>query len=396
MRVNSERLLSTFLDLVRIPSPSFNERAVADYILAQVKGLGFAVEEDNAAAPLNGNCGNLLVRIPATDPTLPKLFICSHMDTVERGDEPIVPVVDDAGNIRSAGETIVAADDKTGVAVQIELLRLIAEHKPNHGELIIAFTVGEEKEVRGMQEIPPQVYAGFDAGIALDHSYPDSVIIGAPAKVAIQITIHGVGGHAAFPEQRINAAQVLARTVSRLPSKRLDEFSTANLGIIRSGEAINVIPATAYAEYELRSHKEDLLDFHLSHTLSTIESTVREARLFISASNKGGIGDDTPEESNIRKATVEVDVTSCYESYRLDDSSLPVTLLKSAITENGMEFKSSIAQGGSDANVLNAHGLPSAVLGCGMHGVHSVTERANLEEMCKCTEVLLATIQQKA
>ncbi len=394
MEINRSRLLETFIDLVRIPSNSFNERAVADYIKDELSLFGYTVEEDNAGEELGGNSGNLLIRVPATadGKGLKKLLIGAHMDTVEDGIHHVEPVVDDAGNIRSAGDTIVGADDKTGVSIIMEMLRKISEEKIPHGELLITFTIAEEKEARGVQEIPAELYKGFDAGIALDHSNPDSIIVGAPAKIAILITIHGVGGHAAFPEQRINAAQVLARTVSRLPSKRLDEFSTANLGIMHSGTAINVIPGKAYAEYELRSHNEDLLDFHLTRTLATIESTVREARLYISDSNKGGIGDDNSDECPIRKATVEVDVVSCYESYRLDDDSAPVTILKNAITKSGLEFKSIIAQGGSDANILNARGLPSAVLGCGMHGVHGTTERANLDEMVKCAEILLRAL----
>lgn len=392
MAMERDRVLQTFLELVRIPSPSRNERAVADYLKKTISALGYEVVEDGVGAKIGGNCGNLLVRVPATGQGLPALLLCAHMDTVETGEKAIEPRVDDKGDIRSGGDTIVGADDKTGVTALVELLRVLKEDKLKHGELVIAFTVAEEKEALGAYEMDPAVYKHCAAGVALDHSLPSEVIIGAPAKLAIHITVHGIGGHAAFPEQRINAAHVLAKTVSRLPSKRLDEFSTANLGIIRSGTAVNVIPGTAYAEYELRSHKDDLLDFHLSRVLTIIESSVREARLFVSA-NGGGIGDDGMDEP-LRKATVEVDVISSYDSYRLTPESLPYRLLAQAVRATGQTFAPIVAQGGSDANIFNARGLPSAVLGCGMHGVHGVHERANLNEICRCVEVLQEAVTQ--
>lgn len=392
MGVNRERILKTFLELVKIPSPSRRERGVAEYIKARAVTLGYTVREDDAAEKVGGECGNLLIRIPGNTPGAPALLIGAHMDTVETGEQVIEPVVDEAGNIRSAGDTIVGADDKTGVAVMLELLQLIKEDRLPHGDLLLVFSVVEEKEALGACALNPQEYAGCDAGIALDHSEPSSIIIGAPAKLTIKITVHGHGGHAAFPERSINAAHVLARTVARLPSKRLDEFSTANLGIIRAGTAVNVIPGTAYAEYEIRSHDEDLLDFHLNRALTTIEASVREARIFISRAVSGGIGDDSAGQEPLRKATVEVDVVNCYESYRIGEDSLPYRLLRKAVGASGLDFSATLAQGGSDANIYNAQGLPSVVLGCGMHGVHCSNERASLDEMCRCTEVLARAI----
>lgn len=388
MNISESNIQKLFTTLATIPSPSRNERQVADYIITFLENLGYEVVEDNAGNKISGNCGNLIVNVPPTAPGA-KLLLSAHMDTVETGEVTIEPIVGEDGNIRSAGDTIVAADDKTGVTCILELLRLIAKNNIPHGGLVVILTVAEEKETIGARQIDPDVYLGCDAGIVLDHSMPNQIIVGAPSKIAIHITVNGVGGHAAFPERCINAAHVLARTVSRLPSKRLDEFSTANLGIVKSGTAINVIPGKAYAEYELRSHQEDLLDFHLSRVLTTIESSVRESSIFISDRKASGIGSDAEYENPVRKATVEVDIISCYEAYKLADDCAPVILLKRAIESSGLPFEAVSAQGGSDANAFNAYGLPSAVLGCGMHGVHSTCERASIPEMTNCLRVLL-------
>ena len=392
MGIDKDRLRQTFLDLVAIPSPSRKEKDVAYWLRKEfaVLDLGATVFEDDVSSKVEGNSGNLLVRIPANGCGM-NLLLTAHMDTVEDGTSAICAHYDESTeDFFSDGKTILGADDKTGVAALVELARVIKEDELEHGELLFVFSVCEEKEALGAVELAEKYYQNMDACITLDHSYPNEIIVGAPSKVALQVTVHGTGGHAAFPEQRINAANVLAKTMGRLPSKRLDEFSTANLGIMYTGTAINVIPDVAYAEYELRSHQDELLDFHLSRTLASIEASVREARVYVGSGVGGrGIGDDGDEVDSIRKATVEVDVISCYSGYRLNEDSLPVKLLAAGMEKCSMEKPDLVvAQGGSDANVYNARGLPSAVLGCGMHAVHGNTERANLEEMCQTVDIL--------
>lgn len=393
MKPDRQRLLHTFLDLVKVPSPSRNERACADAIRARLEAMGYTVEEDGAAAEVGGNCGNLFVHVPATAPR-PAIFLAAHIDTVESGEPPIRPILQGA-SIHSDGTSILGADDKTGVAALLEMLTILHDEDLPHGELVVAFTVAEELELLGALAMDPQRYAHCDMGIVLDHAAPTDILLGAPTKMALRILVNGIGGHGAFPERRINAAHVLARAVGRLPSRRLDTHSTANLGILRSGTAINIIPDTAYAEYELRSHRDDLLNHHLAQTLLHIEESVREARIRVDHSltaEGGGLGDDPVAATEIRAATVDIDVCTCYRHYRHAENAVPVKRLQQAIKATGELPHLVVAQGGSDANALNARGLPTVVVGCGMHGAHSVRERADLDEMAHCVEILMHAI----
>lgn len=381
------------MELVVIPSPSRCEREVADYIIPKIEALGYKVIEDDAASAIKGSCGNLLIDVPANG-TGNKLFISTHIDTVEDGVEEIIPVCDPENEylIFSQRDSILGADAKIGVAEIMEFLELLAENDIQHGGLKIALTVSEETTLLGAKQIAPEFYMDCDAGIALDHSFPNEAITSAPTKMAIKVYVHGTGGHAAFPEQQINAACVLGDIVSRLPSRRLDDYTTANVGIIQSGTALNVIPEHGTLEYEIRSHKKELLEFHLNRTLSTIDAAVREGWVSASGSS-GGIGDDASGEDKLEKATFDVDITTCYEAYDLPADSAPVRILRNSIESCGMEFKGISAQGASDGNIFNAQGLPTAVLGCGMHGVHSIRESADLKEAVKTVEVLLAALQ---
>ena len=388
-------LLENLLDLCRVPSPSLHEREAVKVLAKKIRDLGYEPLEDDAAANLGGDCGNIVVKVPGTGKG-PRLMLAAHMDTVERADaQPSVLKVEGDWVSREGGG-VFGADDKTGVAVLLEVLARLAKGDKKHGDLVFVFTMAEEIECMGAGELDPEIYLGMDAGIALDFTTPHDIVIAAPTKVTFRITVHGISGHAAFPERKINAAYVMAQTVARLPIGRLDQFTTSNLGIMRSGTAINVIPGTAYAEYEIRSHRKDVLDFHVKRVIGTIEGVVRENRVFSLGKGGTGMGEDGApggeDNIKIRYSQVDVDVEVSYEGYRHPEDAPIVRKLKAAVEKAGMEPQLVTAQGGSDANIFNRRGLQSVVIGCGMYGAHGNNERANLVDMHNCVEVLMHAI----
>lgn len=384
-------LVKYFLDLCRTPSPSLHERDAVKVLARIIRSMGYEPLEDEAGRALGGDCGNIVVKVPGAGRG-PRLLIAAHIDTVERpGDPPAEPKVEGDWASREGGG-ILGADDKSGVAVMLEVLARLKNEERKHGDLVFVFTVAEEIAALGASELDPEIYRGLDAGVVLDHSSPSEIVVAAPTKVSFRITVHGIAGHAAFPERKINAAHVMAQTLARLPMGRLDAYTTANLGIMRSGTAINVIPGEAYAEYEIRSHRKDVLDFHVKRVIATIESVVRENRVF-SLGESSGLGGE-PGDGNFRisYSQVDVDVEVGYEGYRLSEDSRIVKQLRDAVRRSGMEPCLVTAQGGSDANIFNRRGLESAVLGCGMYGAHGDRERANLVDMAGAVEVLLHLI----
>jgi Di- and tripeptidases len=385
-------LLDNFLDLCRVPSPSLHEREVAKVVAKKIRELGYEPLEDAAGQNLGGDCGNIVVTIPGTGKG-PSLLLSAHLDTVEMpADPPARPRLDGEWISREGGG-ILGADNKTGVAILLEVLKRLKKNEIRHGDMLFAFTVAEEKECRGAAELDPELYRNLDAGIALDHSHPREIVVAAPTKVSFRITIHGISGHAAFPERKINAGHVMAQTMARLPMGRLDEFTTANLGVMRAGSAINVIPGTAYAEYEIRSHRKDVLDFHVKRVIGIIEGVVRENRIFSFDADEDTEGTDNAEpRMRIRHSQVDVDVEVGYEGYRVPDNARIVTLLSDAIRKTGLEPALVTAQGGSDANIFNRRGLESVVIGCGIFGAHGATERANIFDMEDTVNVLMHLI----
>lgn len=387
-------LLENLRDLCRVPSPSLHEREAVKVLAKKIREIGYEPLEDGTAQALGGDCGNIVVKAPGTGKG-PRLLLSAHMDTVEKqGSQPSELVVD--GNwVSREGGGVFGADNKTGAVVLLEVMSRLAKGDKKHGDLVFVFTVAEEIEALGSGELDPELYVNLDGGIALDYTRPSEIVIGAPTKVAFRITVHGISGHAAFPEKKINAAYVMAQTLARLPMGRLDEYTTANLGIMHSGTAINIIPGAAYAEYEMRSHRKDVLDFHVKRVIGTIEGVVRENRVFSLGAVSGigeSFGDEDEKNIKIHYSQVDVDVEVGYEGYRIPDDSPFVGKLTAAAVKAGLEPELIIAQAGSDANIYNRRGLESVVLGCGMYGAHGKFERANLADMANCVEVLMNLI----
>lgn len=383
MGAKPDRILAEFLDLVRIPSPALAERKIADHITCRAETLGYEVVEDNAGDMIGSNAGNLIVRAPGKSGG-PRLVFSAHMDTVEDGSRKVRPSVE-GYRVVSDGATILGADDKAGVAVMLELLARLKEDNLPHGDLLFIFTICEENELLGTTALNPEWYAGYDAGIVLDHGDPREVIIGGPSKVMLRITVRGIGGHGAQPEGTVNAAHALSAALSRLPSGRLDSLSTACLGVMRAGRKVNIVPEVAYAEYEIRSQRKDLLDHHLKRAIGIIEGAVREKRSFVL--------DGAAGEEAVCKATVDLEVEACYEAFRHREDALPVRLMDRALKACGLEPVFIAGSGGTDAHNFNSRGLPSVACGVGMHDVHCNTEYLDVAEMKKAVEVLLRAIR---
>ncbi len=167
-------------------------------------------------------------------------MFCAHLDTVpHRG---LVEVVDDEGVFRSRGETILGADNKAAVAVFMELVARRAETPPPVGiELVL--TVAEEQGLRGAKAFDSSVLRSR-VGFVLDHAGPvGEVIVATPTQQKILADFIGVEAHAGIkPEDGSSAIAAAAAAIGRMELGRLDEQTTANVGLIKGGTSGNVVP----------------------------------------------------------------------------------------------------------------------------------------------------------
>jgi tripeptide aminopeptidase len=229
-----------FCALASIPSPSGRERAVAEPIAAWLADVGIDSRLDEAGAVNGSDSGNLLATVPG-DPAAPTLLFVAHLDTVESGTEPIVPVCGDDGVIRSAGDTILGADNKSAVAAVMRTCRSAAA-MPAAGRptVIAAFTCREESGRMGAGLLSLGGF-GVDCAFSVDGSRPiGTVITRALGQQVFTLEIRGRAAHAAAdPEAGLSAIAVAGEIVAAMPLGRQPGGGSASIAAIAGGGVID-------------------------------------------------------------------------------------------------------------------------------------------------------------
>ena len=357
--VSEPRLLDTFLTLLRFNTPSRHEKPATDFCADYLTRLGFAVTFDDAGAKVGGNASNLFAWKAGTVSDAPAIFFSSHLDTVEATPDIEISVTD--GVVRSVSDTILGADDKSGVAPILEAMTLLHESGEPHGDIQIILTICEEIGLVGAKHIDPaRIKARF--GFVLDGGPPmGGVTFTAPSQNSLRIRIQGKPSHAgASPEEGISAIHVAANAIHALKQGRIDPETTANIGTITGGTARNIVPAEVLIVGEARSRDNDKLAAQTAHMVETFE---REAAAMGAAATVGVI-----EE---------------YRTYRLTESDAPIRVAKTAATVCGYPFAMRESGGGSDANIFNGFGVPTCVLSCGMQAIHTHDEFCYVSDLVK-------------
>ncbi|MCL5292806.1 MAG: M20/M25/M40 family metallo-hydrolase [Actinobacteria bacterium] len=367
--VNKENLLKTFIELCEICSPSFNERAVSDYISSRLAELGVKVRMDGTAGVIGGDTGNLIATIEGKDDFLPTLLFAVHMDTVEPSEG--VKVKLDGDLITSAGETILGADDKVGIAALLEIARMLEEERINEGRVHLFFSVAEEVGLHGAKAFD-LASLKTDYAFTLDAAGPVGAInVRSPYQESFRVEFLGRTAHAGVaPEQGVNAIQAASKAIASMKLGRLDEETTANVGVIEGGLASNIVPDRVRVSAEARSFNLTKLNRQVSEMKRLFEEGARE------------VGAD-----------VRLKVYREYDGYHHREDDPVVMVARRAMEKLGIEPRFSSSGGGSDANIFNSKGVPTANLGIGAEKVHTTEESASISSMVLLTELLVEIIK---
>lgn len=368
MTVDAQRLKSTFFDLVQIDSPTFNEKAIIDYLASQLSELGFAVRTDGAGDKIGGQTGNLIAALGG-DREKPPIFFCCHVDTVEPGNG--VRPREMSGVIASAGETVLGADDKAGVSALLEMARVVTESLPGACPVELIFTVAEEKGLLGAKHLDWELVRARH-GFVFDAAGPVGVItVAAPWQDTFEAVFHGKAAHAGVhPEQGVSAVRAAATAIESMRLGRIDGETTANIGIIEGGRAINIVPEKATIKGEARSLTEAKL---IDQTGLMMEAAKSAARL--------------------RGANVDVEVKREYDGFRLSKSDQVVSWAMAAMESIGIAPALVSTGGGSDTNVFNARGVPTVNLGVGYEAPHTIDESISVAELERAANLAVAVVK---
>ncbi len=362
-----ERLVADFVRLCEVESPSGEERAMADAVMKELRGLGLEVEEDDTAEETGAGAGNLLARVPGPDDA-PAILLCAHIDTVPL-DAP-VQVQRADGILTNRNQAILGADNKAAIATILGAARrLVKDGSPVEVELLL--TTSEERALRGAKAFD-RARLRAEYGFVFDHASPiGEVVVASPTYYRLAASFRGQAAHAGIrPEAGANAIAAAAAAIARMRIGRLDDETTANVGRIEGGTAANVVAERCEVELEARS----LDDARAGEVVSELVDACAEA-------------------ASDGHCDLDTSVERLFRGYRLTRTAPAVETAAAALEACGMEPVYITTGGGSDANALITAGLPVVNIANGTERNHqpdeSVTEDA-LETMLDVTLAIVA------
>ncbi|MCG2726320.1 MAG: M20/M25/M40 family metallo-hydrolase [Elusimicrobia bacterium] len=369
MKINKQRMIKSFIELVKIDSLSGREKDVSLYLKNILKKMGAKVLFDDAGKKTGGNAGNLIAKFKGSRAGKP-FILSAHMDTVGPG-ENIRPILK-SDRIVSDGRTILGADCKSGIAIILEIIQVLKENKLPYPPIEVALTVGEEAGLLGAKFLD---YSKLKAnyGIIFDSERAlNQVTANAPAADRIEIEIHGIAAHAGVsPDKGISAIRVAADAISKMKLGAIDFETTANIGIINGGNATNVITPLVKMTGEARSHKIFKLARQTKHMRETIEKAAKKA-----------------------KAKFKFCAKREFHNLHISHSDTVLRLIGEAMLEMGIKMRPVSSGGGTDANVFYKHKIKTPIMPTGMKEVHSVKEYLLLKEFFNSAIVALKVISK--
>lgn len=354
---------------IQIDSESGHEGAICREIQKDMEALGLKVVP--ILPPENYDTDGYTLMITAEgDPAVEPLILGAHLDTVVPG-RGIRPVLHEDGYLRSSGDTILAADDKAGVAAIAEALRAVTEQNIPHRTIQAFFTIGEEVGLVGSRSIPKEMLIARYA-VLMDTSHEvGRIVICAPGQLSLTVTVHGKAAHAAnAPEKGISAILVAAKAVNEMKLLRIDEETTANIGTFEAIGPTNIISPEAKLVFEIRSKNPDKL-------YAQADSMIRCLK-------------DACEESG---ATMEYDLKEGCPGYRIPEDHPLVRQVFAACEKIGVTPFTAASGGGSDANIFNQYGINAINVATGMENVHTTKEQISLENLEKLGQLVFELIK---
>lgn len=362
--INSEKVIKTFVELAGIPSPSWHEQKVMEYIIKRFDKLG-----GKSTTHRCGESHNLLIKIPGTI-KCDTLLLSGHMDTVVPCDD-VKPVIK-KGKITSDGSTVLGSDDKAAITMFIEAFEYIKKNKIDHGPVEILLSCAEELGLKGIKEFDlSQLSSKY--GFVFDSSDDiGQIIIKAPYHSNMEISIKGKASHAGMaPENGINAINVISEIISRIPSGRIDDETTLNVGLISGGRATNIVADEAVCCLEVRSiEKSKMLGVE-----KEVKSVIRDT-------------------CNKYKAGYRLNRTLEYEGFKISPDEKIARICCEAMDRIKIKPLMIAMGGGSDTNIINRKkGLRAINLSCGMRKIHSTDEYVKVSDLEKGTKLVISILE---
>ncbi|QTM99761.1 M20/M25/M40 family metallo-hydrolase [Sediminibacillus dalangtanensis] len=372
LEVNQERIVEEFLELVQVNSETEHEEEIVEVLRKKFTELGLEVVEDDSKAKTGHGANNLICTLKGNKREVDTIYFTSHMDTVVPGNN-IKPSVKE-GYIVSDGTTILGADDKAGLAAMLEAIKLLKENDIDHGDIQFVITAGEESGLVGAKALDiSMVNAAYGYAVDSNGTVGD-IIVAAPTQAKINAVVKGKTAHAGVaPENGVSAITLAAKAISKMPLGRIDEETTANIGRFEGGSKTNIVCDHVEILAEARSLVPEKMEEQVKKMKQAFEETAAEF---------GG--------------SVDLDIKVMYPGYKQQAGDHVVEVARRAANSIGRDSQLLESGGGSDANVIAGHGIPTVNLAVGYEDIHTTNERMPVGELVKVAELLTAIAKEAA
>ncbi|MFI5236800.1 MAG: M20/M25/M40 family metallo-hydrolase [Ignavibacteriales bacterium] len=363
--MNIQHLIDLFIEVAKIDALSGKEKSLANFVKSFLCKDNYTLIEDSASQYSKSDTGNLICRIGNGG----NFVLTAHMDTA-RPTLHLKPIILE-DKIVSSGDTVLGVDNRAGVSVLLFLLEKIAQEKIPVKDFTVAFTTCEETTLYGSK------YLGLNGnikyGFVFDSGYrPGNFIHSACGALGYNIKVMGKASHSGIaPEKGINSLQIASKAMSKLPMGRIDDETTMNIGVFKSGSAVNVIPEIAELDGEVRSFNTNKVEKYFSMVLETFE-----------------------KEAEVVGGKIECKSFWDFKPFTVPESSFVYSETVRVLKKVGLTPTPKFSLGGSDANSLNENGIQSINLGIGAQNPHSNDEFIFIEDLVKSAEIALELVKK--
>lgn len=373
--MNKERLLNTFLDLVKIYSPSRNEINVMKYITEKLEKLGVKYILHDYSAEYGGNTPVIIAKLEKNcdDTNLKAISLSAHMDVVEPSKDLDVYVED--GLVKTRTETTLGGDDKGGVAIILETFETLVENNLPHNDVFAVITPSEEVGLLGAksikwEEIPDEFTPAKDMLVLDNGGGADLVAVEGPCMYKINVHYEGASAHAGIePEKGRSAILAMSNAIAKMRIGRLNDYTTSNIGSIISEFPTNVVPKDCKIRMEVRCLNEDEAKENVDNYVDIFEKTAKEFEV-----------------------KCNIDIEYDYPPLKQIDGNVLLNRVLDAYNKVGVVAKPIKIGGGCDGNIYLKNGFNSVILGVGMYKIHTIEEYLVISDMEKTAEAVLEFI----
>ena len=405
IEINKDDIASRFMRYARIDTQSSptsgkhpsteKQKDLSRLLVDELKKMGI----DDAEMDESGYVyATILSNSSKTD--VPVICFCSHVDTAPdcsgtgvkpilhknyNGEDIVLP--DDASQVLSpvvypylktqiggdiitaSGNTLLGADDKSGVAAIMQAADFLMKNPAViHGKIRILFTpdeeIGEGTEKLNMEKL------AADFGYTLDGGEAGSLEDETFSADAATIVINGVISHPGYAKNKlVNALKVAGEILHALPTSEWSPETTEKKEGFVHPVHFEGIAERATLEFIVRDFDDGKLKEHVGRLKKIAEEVV----------------------SHYKDASIEFSSREQYRNMKkiLDEHPQVVQFAAEAITRSGLQVKTESIRGGTDGSRLSYMGLPCPNLFTGMQGIHSKLEWIGVNDMAKSAETIV-------